>query len=514
MNFIVQIFFALISYHFRQRFCQSTNGDECSASLKTVCPKQCRVIENHQLDLDCSPANDFKELIRQLRLAGLPIKLLKINNNPNLINLPGKSFSRLKIEKLDLSKNGLIDINPRAFDQDNQLVDLDLSFNKLTKIPDLKSFRALENLDVSQNRIPSSDVKVESFVGNPRLRFIKIDPDKMLYLQQDALLQKTESNSNIAPNLPAQPKAIAPPPNPIGSFIGASLLTDLVQNLPSLVTTLSATKNIPVTTETEKPVLENKLAAQITPKEAPSLDLARIPPEVINYIKNGGQIPGVPVELLPVLIEQHKSLVEKINVTSNPMSSAPKTISKPLGVSQISKPTKSTIVNKLPPAQVNLYEIWSKNSRAAADVQDLDEASKKTNIDDISASGVREGDSTNLYTILGLSVIGVFIVGSTVYFCWRAKKNRRIEAKRISSIDLISKAIYHYDDFSDTPARKTTFTLNLAPEVTSGAPSKKPQPVSDANRVAHIPPLLLKNDSTIDSGSETTQPLELKKSIP
>lgn len=81
---------------------------------------------------------------------------VKITKNPNLTIFGEEEFKRNdQIENLDLSKNSLVEIHPRAFWKQKNLLKINLSFNKLSTINE-KLFAEnteLEFLDVSNNNL-------------------------------------------------------------------------------------------------------------------------------------------------------------------------------------------------------------------------------------------------------------------------------------------------------------------------------------------------------------------------
>lgn len=72
------------------------------------------------------------------------------------------------------------------------------------------------------------------------------------------------------------------------------------RNVNSLLTALPA-----VITELAPSTLAIGAAATGTLPGFPGLDLSRIPPEVIQHVLSGGQIPGVPPSVLSALVQQY-----------------------------------------------------------------------------------------------------------------------------------------------------------------------------------------------------------------
>lgn len=94
---------------------------------------------------------------------------------------------------------------------------------------------------------------------------------------------------------------------PVNNLMGANLVTDLVKSLPSLLA------NFP------KPSGETLLVGG-GDGALPALDISKIPPGVIQYVMNGGQIPGVSPDTMQRLIQQYLQQLSKtlpaINLTS------------------------------------------------------------------------------------------------------------------------------------------------------------------------------------------------------
>lgn len=71
--------------------------------------------------------------------------------------------------------------------------------------------------------------------------------------------------------------------NPVNALVGASLLTELVRNLPQLVGGLAALKSM------QQPV-QSFPSAALPP--SPIADIGKLPPELIQQVLAGGNVPG------------------------------------------------------------------------------------------------------------------------------------------------------------------------------------------------------------------------------
>uniref|UniRef100_A0A915IFA2 Uncharacterized protein n=1 Tax=Romanomermis culicivorax TaxID=13658 RepID=A0A915IFA2_ROMCU len=303
----------------------------CPENLRPICTRKCSFLDGF-LDLDCSPAQDLRELIKQLRSTNKPIRSLRMGDNANFVELPGKVFDTLKIKKLDLSSNGLTGISPRAFmGLEDSLTDLNLAANKLTSIPDVANLRLLESLDISGNQLTGGEVKHDLFAHNPKLHVVKIDPDKAIYLLQDKADKVSDFLPPAAPapvaQVPSQQVVAAPPKivdptnslnNPMNTLIFTSLLSDLLRNLPSIISGLQALQAISLRNNdgsaAPAPLFPNLLAAPVDKSLATQLDAAKITPDFVrDVMANGAKIPGVPPDVTAALTQKYLQEMVKGN---------------------------------------------------------------------------------------------------------------------------------------------------------------------------------------------------------
>lgn len=109
-----------------------------------------------ELSVQCDQV-DFPKLLQALEdyAASMTIDLLYVNNS-SLSELKDGSFKKLTMHNVQLSGCGIRNIQPRAFrGQERSLRNLNLQDNELTQVPieALRDLQSLSLLDLSRNRI-------------------------------------------------------------------------------------------------------------------------------------------------------------------------------------------------------------------------------------------------------------------------------------------------------------------------------------------------------------------------
>jgi Leucine-rich repeat (LRR) protein len=112
---------------------------------------------------------DFSKVVQGL----VNLKTLNLSQNNNLKSISGRLLRDLvNLERLDLKKCAITEIESEATRSLQKLKYLDLSENKLTKGPSIENLVNLEHLDLSKNQIDSID---ENVFGRQNLKLTMLD---------------------------------------------------------------------------------------------------------------------------------------------------------------------------------------------------------------------------------------------------------------------------------------------------------------------------------------------------
>uniref|UniRef100_A0A5S6QGT7 LRRCT domain-containing protein n=1 Tax=Trichuris muris TaxID=70415 RepID=A0A5S6QGT7_TRIMR len=179
-------------------------GYACPGSIPSSC--KCRMLAAG-LSVHCSGA-DIATVVKALEQANVVVDQLKIENS-NIPTLNAGSLSSLKVKTLDLSGNGIREIEKGAFGNEaNKMVELLLANNELKKLPDVSALNALQILDLSGNQL--EDINEEAFVNNPTLRVLKAKSNRICALSANSLyeakgtLEMLDLSTNCLTQVPAQ----------------------------------------------------------------------------------------------------------------------------------------------------------------------------------------------------------------------------------------------------------------------------------------------------------------------
>lgn len=332
-----------------------------------------------QLQLVTMQRNNLQSLSRNA-FDSLPSMQVLLLGGNKLQGLDAGMMSGMPtLQQLNLHDNNLTAIQPSTFDPVPQLTTLDLGRNKIqTLSPDLfKKLAKLFWLDLSQNRLSSLDTgtfstKISNMIlqGNSWQCDTKLDwfvnwlvannvrtflpgqpevtcagpPDYAGTLLKDLMIKKANDTffktlggaqglfgNNGLGNIPGlnflsgldgsatgadgtkigASSLLDAIVTPVNNLVGAGMVTDLVKSLPGLIANFPKVGGGAGT---------GGLLGGGGLGEVGGLDISKIPPGVIQYVMNGGQIPGVSPETMQRLIQQYLQQLSKtlpaINNTS------------------------------------------------------------------------------------------------------------------------------------------------------------------------------------------------------
>lgn len=184
-------------------FCFFLTVHGCPSELPAPC--QCQDMPSG-ISIICERAN-VDDLAAALSAHSSVIEKLKIYNS-DIQTLEGLSLSLLKVKKLDLSNNNIKNVEEDAFGIETpEIVELYMSNNSLTKVPDLRSLTSLQVFDISGNYL--TDLEENCFSRNPLLRVIKAKSNRICSLSPNSLgevkasLQVLDLSKNCFTQVPA-----------------------------------------------------------------------------------------------------------------------------------------------------------------------------------------------------------------------------------------------------------------------------------------------------------------------
>ncbi|KRY61264.1 Leucine-rich repeat-containing protein 15 [Trichinella britovi] len=168
--------FTLLSWNF------SFTSGQCPP-VKEPCV--CTSSMHEPVSISCNNAGSLVDVIQAISGArNVQIDSLFITNTP-IGNLPPLAFQQFVVVRLILNRNSIMDIDPLAFDGPllDSLVDLDLRFNRLDKVPGhgVGRLRRLHKLNLAHNSIGS-------LASRPFASYASVDYLQRLDLSNNLLL--------------------------------------------------------------------------------------------------------------------------------------------------------------------------------------------------------------------------------------------------------------------------------------------------------------------------------------
>ncbi|KAL1238185.1 Leucine-rich repeat-containing protein [Trichinella spiralis] len=148
-------------------------------------PCVCTSSMHEPVSISCNNAGSLVDVIQAISGArNVQIDSLFITNTP-IGNLPPLAFQQFVVVRLILNRNSIMDIDPLAFDGPllDSLVDLDLRFNRLDKVPGhgVGRLRRLHKLNLAHNSIGS-------LASRPFASYASVDYLQRLDLSNNLLL--------------------------------------------------------------------------------------------------------------------------------------------------------------------------------------------------------------------------------------------------------------------------------------------------------------------------------------